>query len=44
MRRLTERHNTIVHRPEGHSGGLLVAMEVPHEHAADIRAFVGKLR
>jgi pimeloyl-ACP methyl ester carboxylesterase len=44
MRRLAERHNTIVHWPEGNPGGHFVAMEEPLAHAADIRTFFGKLR
>ncbi|WP_207921427.1 hypothetical protein [Micromonospora sp. KC721] len=44
MRRLAERDNTIIHWPEGNPGGHFVAMEVPEAHAADIRAFFGKLR
>jgi pimeloyl-ACP methyl ester carboxylesterase len=44
MRRLAERDNTIVHWPQGNPGGHFVAMEVPHDHAADIRAFFGTLR
>ncbi|MBG0566670.1 epoxide hydrolase family protein [Actinoplanes aureus] len=43
MRRLAERDNTIVHWPEGNPGNHFVAMEVPQTHAADIRAFFGKL-
>lgn len=44
MRRLAERDNTIVHWPEGNTGGHFVAMEKPRAHAADIRAFFDKLR
>jgi pimeloyl-ACP methyl ester carboxylesterase len=45
IRRLAERHNTIVHWPEGNPGGHhFVAMERPDHLAADIRAFFGKLR
>ncbi|SCG79398.1 Pimeloyl-ACP methyl ester carboxylesterase [Micromonospora echinaurantiaca] len=44
IRRLAERHNTIIHWPEGNPGGHFVAMEVPQAHAADIRTFFGKLR
>ncbi|MDO3705498.1 epoxide hydrolase [Micromonospora sp. C28SCA-DRY-2] len=44
VRRLAERHNRIIHWPEGNPGGHFVAMEVPHAHAADIRTFFGKLR
>ncbi|WP_090798638.1 epoxide hydrolase family protein [Asanoa ishikariensis] len=43
MRRLAERDNTIVHWPEGNPGNHFVAMEQPRAHAADIRAFFGKL-
>ncbi|MGK5521477.1 epoxide hydrolase family protein [Micromonospora sp. URMC 107] len=44
FRRLAERHNKIIHWPEGNPGGHFVAMEEPRAHAADIRAFFGKLR
>jgi pimeloyl-ACP methyl ester carboxylesterase len=45
IRRLAERHNTIVHWPEGNPGGHhFVAMERPDHLAADIRAFFGQLR
>jgi pimeloyl-ACP methyl ester carboxylesterase len=44
MRRLAERDNKIVHWPEGNPGGHFVAMEVPHVHAADIRAFFAAVR
>ena len=44
MRRLAERDNTIVHWPEGNTGGHFVAMELPLAHAADIRAFFSALR
>ncbi|WP_231510013.1 hypothetical protein [Streptosporangium roseum] len=44
MRRLAERDNKIVHWSEGNPGGHFVAMEVPQDHAADIRAFFGTLR
>jgi pimeloyl-ACP methyl ester carboxylesterase len=44
MRRLAERDNTIVHWPEGNTGGHFVAMEKPLAHAADIRAFFEGLR
>ncbi|MEV4533999.1 epoxide hydrolase family protein [Asanoa sp. NPDC049518] len=43
MRRLAERDNTIVHWPEGNPGNHFVAMEQPHAHAADIRAFFSGL-
>jgi pimeloyl-ACP methyl ester carboxylesterase len=40
FRRLAERHNTIVHWPEGNPGGHhFVAMESPDQVAADIRRF-----
>jgi pimeloyl-ACP methyl ester carboxylesterase len=42
IRRLAERHNTIVHWPEGNPGGHhFVAMEQPDHVAADMRAFFG---
>ena len=44
MRRLAERDNTIVHWPQGNPGNHFVAMEEPLAHAADIRAFFGRLR
>lgn len=45
IRRLAERHNTIVHWPEGNPGSHhFVAMEQPDHVAADIRAFFGKIR
>jgi pimeloyl-ACP methyl ester carboxylesterase len=44
MRRLAERDNTIVHWPQGNTGGHFVAMELPLAHAADIRAFFAPLR
>ncbi|MGN9908381.1 epoxide hydrolase family protein [Phytohabitans sp. LJ34] len=43
FRRLAERHNTIVHWPEGNPGGHFVAMEEPAAHAADITAFFAKV-
>ncbi|BCB76038.1 epoxide hydrolase [Phytohabitans flavus] len=43
FRRLAERHNTIVHWPEGNPGGHFVAMEEPEAHAADITAFFAKV-
>jgi hypothetical protein len=39
FRRLAERHNTIVHWPDGNPDGHFVAMEVPEYVAADLRAF-----
>lgn len=44
LRRLAERHNRIVHWPEGNPGDHFVAMEVPEAHAADVRAFFAKVR
>jgi epoxide hydrolase len=44
FRRLAERHNTIVHWPEGNPGGHFVAMEEPAAHAADITAFFDTVR
>jgi pimeloyl-ACP methyl ester carboxylesterase len=44
FRRLAERHNTIVHWPDGNPGGHFVAMEEPRAHAADITAFFAKVR
>ncbi|MER6176702.1 epoxide hydrolase [Streptosporangium sp. NPDC001681] len=45
IRRLAERHNTILHWPEGNPGGHhFVAMEQPDHVAADIREFFGKVR
>lgn len=44
-RRLAERHNTILHWPEGNSAGHhFVAMEQPHAFAADLRTFFAKVR
>ncbi|CCF65173.1 epoxide hydrolase family protein [Nocardia cyriacigeorgica] len=43
MRRLAEKDNDIVHWPEGNRGNHFVAMEQPDAHAADIRAFFGKV-
>ncbi|WP_173085085.1 epoxide hydrolase family protein [Phytohabitans rumicis] len=43
FRRLADKHNTIVHWPEGNPGGHFVAMEEPVAHAADIKAFFGKV-
>jgi pimeloyl-ACP methyl ester carboxylesterase len=44
IRRLAERHNKIIHWPEGNPGGHFVAMEVPDAVAADLRAFFAKVR
>jgi pimeloyl-ACP methyl ester carboxylesterase len=44
LRRFAERHNTIIHWPEGNTGNHFVPMELPDAHAADIREFFGKLR
>jgi hypothetical protein len=44
MRRLAERDNTIAHWPSGNAGGHFVAMELPDDHAADIREFFRTLR
>jgi len=45
IRRLAERHNTIVHWPEGNPGSHhFVAMEAPDHVAADIREFFAKVR
>jgi epoxide hydrolase len=45
IRRLAERHNTIVHWPDGNPGSHhFVAMEVPDAVAGDMRAFFGRLR
>jgi epoxide hydrolase len=45
IRRLAERHNTIVHWPEGNPAGHhFVAMEQPDHVAADIREFFAKIR
>lgn len=44
FRRLAERHNTIVHWPEGNPGGHFVAMAEPAAHAADITDFFDKVR
>lgn len=38
-RRLAERHNTIVHWPQGNPGGHFVSMEQPHAVAEDLRTF-----
>jgi pimeloyl-ACP methyl ester carboxylesterase len=45
IRRLAERHNTIIHWPEHNPGGHhFIAMDQPHSLAADISAFFAKLR
>ncbi|GAA2727172.1 epoxide hydrolase [Actinocorallia aurantiaca] len=45
IRRLAERHNTIIHWPEGNPGGHhFVAMEQPDHVAADMRLFFAKVR
>jgi len=44
FKRLAQEHNKIIHWPEGNPGGHFVAMEVPTQHAADIRDFFAKLR
>jgi epoxide hydrolase len=45
FRRLAERHNTIVHWPEGNPGGHhFIAMDQPGAHAADVRAFFDMVR
>lgn len=45
IRRLAERHNTIVHWPTDNPGGHhFVAMERPDDVAADMRAFFAKVR
>ncbi|ADI09910.1 Microsomal epoxide hydrolase [Streptomyces bingchenggensis BCW-1] len=45
IRRLAERHNTIVHWPTDNPGGHhFVAMEQPDHLAADMRAFFAKVR
>ncbi|MBB5953509.1 pimeloyl-ACP methyl ester carboxylesterase [Saccharothrix tamanrassetensis] len=43
IRRLAERHNDIVHWPEGQPGGHFVAMEVPKVFAADVSTFFGSV-
>jgi hypothetical protein len=44
IRRLAERHNTIVHWPEGNPASHhFVAMERPDALAADLRAFFAKV-
>jgi pimeloyl-ACP methyl ester carboxylesterase len=45
IRRLAERHNTILHWPEDNTAGHhFVAMEQPARLAADLRAFFAKVR
>ncbi|GAA2103603.1 epoxide hydrolase family protein [Actinomadura alba] len=45
IRRLAERHNTILHWPEDNPGGHhFIAMDQPDHLAADIRAFFAKVR
>ncbi|MEU6744077.1 epoxide hydrolase family protein [Streptosporangium sandarakinum] len=45
IRRLAERHNTILHWPEDNPGGHhFIAMDQPDHFAADIRAFFAKVR
>jgi len=45
IRRLAERHNTVIHWPEGNPGSHhFVAMQEPGAVAADIGAFFAKLR
>ena len=45
IRRLAERHNEIIHWPEGNPGGHhFVAMEQPDHVAADMRLFFAKVR
>ncbi|MEV4362837.1 epoxide hydrolase [Nonomuraea sp. NPDC049625] len=45
IRRLAERHNTILHWPEDNTAGHhFVAMEQPGRLAADLRAFFAKVR
>jgi len=45
IRRLAERHNRIIHWPEGNPGSHhFVAMEEPDHAASDIRAFFAKVR
>jgi hypothetical protein len=44
IRRLAERHNTILHWPEDNPGGHhFIAMDQPDRLAADIRAFFAKV-
>ncbi|MEJ2852197.1 MULTISPECIES: epoxide hydrolase family protein [unclassified Saccharothrix] len=44
IRRLAERHNRVVHWPEGNPGGHFVAMEEPVVFAKDLSTFFGGLR
>ncbi|MFC7386474.1 epoxide hydrolase family protein [Sphaerisporangium rhizosphaerae] len=45
IRRLAERHNTIVHWPQDNPGGHhFIAMDQPDHLAADLRAFFAKVR
>ncbi|MEV5748958.1 epoxide hydrolase [Actinoallomurus sp. NPDC052308] len=45
IRRLAERHNTILHWPEDNPGGHhFIAMDQPDHLAADMRAFFAKVR
>jgi pimeloyl-ACP methyl ester carboxylesterase len=45
IRRLAERHNTIVHWPEDNPGGHhFIAMDQPDHFAADMREFFAKVR
>ena len=45
IRRLAERHNTILHWPEDNPGGHhFIAMDQPDHFAADVRAFFAKVR
>ncbi|MFF8955556.1 epoxide hydrolase family protein [Streptomyces sp. NPDC014894] len=44
IRRLAERHNTVIHWPESNPGGHFVAMELPDALAADVRAFFDRVR
>ncbi|WP_378733604.1 epoxide hydrolase family protein [Nocardia brasiliensis] len=44
MLRLAQRDNDIAYWPEGNTGNHFVAMELPAEHAADIRTFFAKIR
>ncbi|GAA3510643.1 pimeloyl-ACP methyl ester carboxylesterase [Streptosporangium album] len=45
IRRLAERHNTVIHWPDSNVGGHhFLAMDVPEALAADVREFFGKVR
>ncbi|WP_052850913.1 epoxide hydrolase family protein [Streptomyces avicenniae] len=45
VRRLAERHNTLVHWPRGNPGGHhFVALSDPEPYAADLRTFFGAVR